>query len=583
MSLLTASPAASSSQPQREENPAEPKRDEIVAEPPRGQTPAEPKREDVAAEPPREQIPAEPSEADAPPLNAAPVLKTNMIARIVRLLTTALPLDKNAIERKLFTEETDSVLVFENGGVIRLSAAVAHGQLLLLTNVELKREVVAQVKRKRVYRPTICFIELEFVEPAPGFWGMEFSAATALLPKAAQDAEAAAMVISAEATADDPGEPLAAPSAGELQAFKHEVEVLRGQPALPLTPAEILQAPVVAPAIAPTPAPAAVPETSSPSPVWGALSSEVDANIRSHLAAASTAPTAAIPVERAPEHPQWTAEEQAQLPQPSLDFSMSLPKRRRSLRARGSFTPNFRGGMLRLALLVSALVVTAIGAAWFKNWIPWHPFAKQTSVSRNANGGNPNTSSPAGSAQAANDHAEFNNTRVASDAPVTSEGMPSQNAALGNTVSPEPKDTGEPSAQPLASNNSVAQPIGKKTSSTAALAGKHSADRPTAKTVSAAAAASGAENVIVPPKLIRSVRAVASLEALRDFETGNVVIDAVVGTAGEVNFISVVSGPPSLRPAAVESLKQYQYEPATRNGQPVPSHVTITIHFRFEP
>ena len=88
---------------------------------------------------------------------------------------------------------------------------------------------------------------------------------------------------------------------------------------------------------------------------------------------------------------------------------------------------------------------------------------------------------------------------------------------------------------------------------------------------------------MLPPKLIKSVRAVASLEALRDFETGNVVIDAVIGTAGEVNFISVISGPPSLRPAAVESLKEYRYQPATRNGQPVPAHVTITIHFRFEP
>jgi protein TonB len=88
---------------------------------------------------------------------------------------------------------------------------------------------------------------------------------------------------------------------------------------------------------------------------------------------------------------------------------------------------------------------------------------------------------------------------------------------------------------------------------------------------------------MVPPKLIKSVRAVASLDALRDFETGNVVIDAVVGTAGEVNFISVLSGPPSLRAAAVEAVNQYRYEPATRSGQPVPAHVNITIHFRFEP
>jgi protein TonB len=111
---------------------------------------------------------------------------------------------------------------------------------------------------------------------------------------------------------------------------------------------------------------------------------------------------------------------------------------------------------------------------------------------------------------------------------------------------------------------------------------RRSPDRTIAKAVPDSVSPSVSESPIVPPKLIKSVRAVASLEALRDFETGNVVIDAVVGTAGEVNFISVLSGPPSLRPAAVESLKQFQYEPATRNGQPVPAHVTITIHFRFE-
>ena len=86
----------------------------------------------------------------------------------------------------------------------------------------------------------------------------------------------------------------------------------------------------------------------------------------------------------------------------------------------------------------------------------------------------------------------------------------------------------------------------------------------------------------MPPKLIKSVRAVASIEDVRDFETGNVVIDAVVGTTGEVESTNVLSGPPSLRNSAVETLKQYRYEPATQNGQPVPAHVTVTIHFRFE-
>jgi hypothetical protein len=38
-----------------------------------------------------------------------------------------------------------------------------------------------------------------------------------------------------------------------------------------------------------------------------------------------------------------------------------------------------------------------------------------------------------------------------------------------------------------------------------------------------------------------------------------------------------------LRPAAVQALKQYLYEPAMRQDQPVPAHVTITVRFHFEP
>jgi len=260
---------------------------------------------------------------------------------------------------------------------------------------------------------------------------------------------------------------------------------------------------------------------------------------------------------------------------------MSLPKRKRSLRARGSFTPNFRGGVLRLALLTAALVVTVVGAAWFKHWLPWQSGAK-TPSSRSTNLANANNSLAPGKPDTANQHADFSNTRVASDAPVTSAGLPSRSALAASTVPPEPTNASEPSERPVGSTGSEVQPAVRKPSPSAAIAAKRSPDHTTTKP-SLKSVAPPAESEIVPPKLIKSVRAVASLEALRDFETGNVVIDAVVGTAGEVNFISVLSGPPSLRPAAVESLKEYQYEPATRNGQPVPAHVTITIHFRFEP
>jgi hypothetical protein len=437
-----------------------------------------------------------------------------MVAHEVRLNVTGTQRAKSGSGRELFAEETNSVLVYENGGVIELSTVVVPGQLLLLANVELKCEVVAQVKRKRAYKPTSCYVELEFAEPAPRFWGMEFSAATALLPKNAKDVEAAALVTSAEAIADESGEPLAAPAAGEVQALRREVEALREQ-------------------AAGVPAAAKFPS--------------IDHDY--------------VPMELTPA-------EEALLPKPSLDFTMSLPKGRWRFRARGNFTPGFRGGVLRLAVLTAALGVTVLGAAWYKHWIPWRSAEKKPAVPAAASAANGRTSQPAGIREVAKEHPELTDTNVASDASAIRPSMPSEVL--------------ESPSQPGASSGAVVQPAVRKTSPATTLAGKGSIAGPTARATAEPVLASPVQSVTEPPKLIKSVRAVASLDDLRDFETGNVVIDAVVGTEGEVHFISVISGPPSLRAPAIRAVKQYRYEPAKHNGQPVPEHVNITIRFRFE-
>jgi len=52
---------------------------------------------------------------------------------------------------------------------------------------------------------------------------------------------------------------------------------------------------------------------------------------------------------------------------------------------------------------------------------------------------------------------------------------------------------------------------------------------------------------------------------------------------GRVGKVTVISGPPALREAAVEAMKQYEYEPATKGGKPQPSQITTTIKFWFDP
>src|SRR5229473_98791 len=77
-------------------------------------------------------------------------------------------------KREPFAESTKTVLIFGNGAVIRLSSSVAPGQLLFLTNERTKKEVVCQVVKSKNYRSVSGYVELEFTEPAVGFWGMRF-------------------------------------------------------------------------------------------------------------------------------------------------------------------------------------------------------------------------------------------------------------------------------------------------------------------------------------------------------------------------------------------------------------------------
>src|SRR3974377_1655939 len=78
-------------------------------------------------------------------------------------------------KRETFSETTQTVLVFPHGAVIRIATPLAPGQLVFLTNEKSKKEVVCQVvKSKTGGGPGAGYVELQFTEPAAGFWGMRF-------------------------------------------------------------------------------------------------------------------------------------------------------------------------------------------------------------------------------------------------------------------------------------------------------------------------------------------------------------------------------------------------------------------------
>jgi len=87
-------------------------------------------------------------------------------------------------KREPFSERSQTVLVFGHGAVLRISAPLAPGQLVFLTNEKTKKEVVCVVVKSKTDGNAVGYVELRFTEPAPGFWGMRFPSDT-VLPQAA--------------------------------------------------------------------------------------------------------------------------------------------------------------------------------------------------------------------------------------------------------------------------------------------------------------------------------------------------------------------------------------------------------------
>jgi protein TonB len=63
--------------------------------------------------------------------------------------------------------------------------------------------------------------------------------------------------------------------------------------------------------------------------------------------------------------------------------------------------------------------------------------------------------------------------------------------------------------------------------------------------------------------------------------SGDVTIDALIDPTGHVSNMKVVSGPALLQQSAMESLRQWKYEPAQLDGKAVATHATVTVQFKL--
>ena len=83
-------------------------------------------------------------------------------------------------------------------------------------------------------------------------------------------------------------------------------------------------------------------------------------------------------------------------------------------------------------------------------------------------------------------------------------------------------------------------------------------------------------------QLISKVAAAYPALARNQHVSGDVRIDALIDATGRVTTMKVISGPTLLHQAAMDSLRQWKYQPATLDGKAVPMHLTVTLQFRLQ-
>jgi TonB family protein len=446
--------------------------------------------------------------------------------------------------RGLFSEETSTVLVFEEGAVIRLAAEVAMGQLVFVTDKKTKREVVCQVVHKRASHATSSYVEVEFTEHMENFWGDVFAgvAKKGPLPKRSIGGGIGKPVQGERASVRMP-----MPEKTGTQAVKSEVAAktveLLGM--LEEKPAE----------------------------------RALDAKNKREVKLPTTfmvenwkkavEETAAKPVAMEDESTDEL------LPVPDLEFPQTESEVVAEVGGADEKPVKKGSGKIRVAILGGVLVAAGVGAAvaWYQNWLPFLP---------RTNGAKVVAVSPGNAhAKVAAKKADAVKSGGSAGVGTTAASGPAANVTKdAGTADVKDSRAGVESGGAIAAEKSEKETVGKASEG---KRGEATASAATAASKDAAAEENEDAAEAIAPKLLKAVNPEYPVDAMRKYVTGDVRVEATVDAKGKVREAKAMFGPAALQEAAVEAVKQYEYAPATRGGKAVEGKVSVMVKFWFNP
>jgi len=87
---------------------------------------------------------------------------------------------------------------------------------------------------------------------------------------------------------------------------------------------------------------------------------------------------------------------------------------------------------------------------------------------------------------------------------------------------------------------------------------------------------------VKPPTKVTDVKAVYPPMAQSAKVQGVVILETVIGVDGRVDQLRVLRSIPLLDQAAIDAVKEWEFEPSTLNGVPVPVIVTVSVSFTLK-
>lgn len=491
-----------------------------------------------------------------------------------------------------FREETNTIIVFNHGAVVRLAASVSVGQLVVLTNRKSDQEALCTVVKVKSEPSTKDYVELQFSHPAADFW----ESPEHKLPHT-------------ELSRSD--EPYYRPNTSQLQAMPTPVPNVTSALAEALAAASdaqnVAEQQIVHSenhpdsSVSSITGTAAVPENSAPLQTpeirgfgfWdGSFPQEILSSAEASTSTQTEAPPSTAQEPRSPENQRLNPTQTAQHRRKALQAQrarsevIEFRKEQKSehFLVRADLVAKTKVAIAGVGLAaILAIVGVAMHSHHAANTVATLPPVAHAPAPANTTQPEisvPETTRAVRGRVRANSappppEARHATSDSSSRVPAATKKAPLQPANPKPAIAsqPEPAAIGQPATQVAATTDQLPLDLNPKSDNPAP------APRNLSMPLPAATPAIKLGGNAQEARLISSVPPVYPALAKSLGIEGTVMVHGVIEASGQVTHMSVVSGPSVLRNAAMDAIGKWKYAPGMLDGKPAATEVNITVDF----